>query len=165
MGPSQPVIGGHHQHVRHAHKKHQHDHFKEDLEKAIKHFESNKESYANCLLYPEVCMARVPFICPVPTALARGVSIYTFTPDNSAGDTFAWSFIPEAIYNTGVNSHSPLYYASAASSIDQITCGSSMTRESLFPNVQFTSIDSMRIVGASATVTQTQRLVDRAGYG
>jgi hypothetical protein len=40
-----------------------------------------------------------------------------------------------------------------------------MSRDALFPNIQFNSIDSMRVVGSSLTVTQTQRLVDRAGYG
>jgi len=154
------------EHERKAHKKHQHDHFKEDLENAIRHFESNKESYANCLLYPEVCMARIPFICPVPTALARGVSIYTLTPDNSVGDTFAWSFIPEAIYDDGSSAHHlPFYYATAASNVDEISCTSSLSRSTLFPNIQFSSIDCIRLVSASLTVTQTQRLVDRAGYG
>jgi len=35
----------------------------------------------------------------------------------------------------------------------------------MFPNVQFDSIEAMRVVGASITITQTQKLVDRAGYG
>lgn len=151
-------------HIRHAHKKHQHDHFREDLNEAIRNFESSKESYANALLYPEVSMARIPFICPVPTALARGVSIYTFTPDTSVGDTFMWSFIPEAI--SGQQDHFPFYYGSSASNVDSADISSTyLTRSTLFPNIQFSSIDAMRIVGASITVTQTQRLVDRAGYG
>jgi len=77
--------------------RHKHDRFKEELEDAIQHFESSKESYANALLYPEVCMARIPFICPVPTAVARAVSVYTFKPDATVGDTFAFAFVPEAI--------------------------------------------------------------------
>lgn len=156
-------------HLRRVHKKHQHDHFREDLERAISHFESSKESYANCLLYPEVCMARVPFICPVPTALARGTAIYTFTPDTSAGDTFAWSFVPEAIccgvLPSGSWRHEPFYYGSNPSNTDVLNAPTAMTREQLFPNIQFASIDTMRVVGSSITVTQTQRLVDRAGYG
>lgn len=49
--------------------------------------------------------------------------------------------------------------------MDSFVLMAGMHRENLFPNIQFDSIDSMRIVGASLTVTQTQRLVDRAGYG
>jgi hypothetical protein len=40
-----------------------------------------------------------------------------------------------------------------------------MTYQELFPNVNFAAMSSARIVGASLTVTQTQRLVDRSGYG
>jgi hypothetical protein len=40
-----------------------------------------------------------------------------------------------------------------------------MSREELFPNLPFSSMEAMRVVGASLIVTQTQRLVDRAGYG
>lgn len=154
---------------RKAHKKHQHDHFKEDLEKAIAHFESSKESYANTLLYPEVCMARIPFICPVPTALARGTAVYTLTPDNSVGDTFGWVYVPEAISTPSVpdsaSYHAPFYYTTADSAADTIILNQRITRDELFPGIQFDSIDCMRVVGSSLTVTQTQRLVDRAGYG
>lgn len=167
-----PIIGPEHYErypmkmEKRAHKKHQHDHFKEDLEEAIMHFESSKESYANTLLYPEVCMARVPFICPVPTALTRGVSIHNFTPDNAVGDTFMWSFVPEALSNLAIGTtHAPFYYGTASGTSNQSTLGNHVTRETLFPGVSFSDIDAMRVVGASITVTQTQRLVDRAGYG
>jgi len=40
-----------------------------------------------------------------------------------------------------------------------------MTRDELFPKVEFSSMSAIRIAGASLTVTQTQRMVDRAGYG
>jgi hypothetical protein len=95
-GPAELHYAGVH-HERRRHPKKQHDHFKEDLENAINLFESSKQNYANTLLYPEVFMSRIPFICPVPTAIARGVAIYSFVPDTSVGDTFAWSFVPEAI--------------------------------------------------------------------
>jgi len=56
--------------------------------------------------------------------------------------------------------------ASIPSTTDVIDAtGVSMSRELLFPNFSFDSVAAMRIVGASLTVTQTQRLVDRAGYG
>jgi hypothetical protein len=63
-------------------------------------------------------MARIPFICPVPTALARGISVYTITPDNHVGDTFAWSFVPEAVIGGTSATHNPFYYGTFASNID-----------------------------------------------
>lgn len=165
-GPVMPHKAEHH---KKKHPKHQHDHFEKDLEHAIINFEGAKTNYSNTLLYPEVSMSRIPFICPVPTALARGVSIYTIQPDLTQGDTFAWSFIPEAILSDIPNGHYPFTYASANSSVNDIPtngpASGSMTKQQLFPNIQFDSIDSMRVVGASLTVTQTQRLVDRSGYG
>jgi len=40
-----------------------------------------------------------------------------------------------------------------------------MTRAELFPNIAFGSMSAMRIVASSVTVTETNRLVDRAGFG
>jgi len=176
-GMGDKLAVAHSNEVRHAkkmHKKHQHDHFREDLDRAIRHFESNKESYANTLLYPEVCMSRIPFICPVPSALARGVAVYSFTPTAGLGGTFAFSYIPEAISapSAGTGSwYDPFHYGTGSSNVDTIdlsfgnTGVGKMTRNQLFPNIQFDSIESMRVVGSSITVTQTQKLVDRAGYG
>lgn len=117
-------------------------------------------------------MSRIPFICPVPTAIARGTSIYTFSPSVSHGDTFAFTFIPEAIStpSTGTGHyHEPFSWANGPSNNDIVPFatggGGVLTRETMFPNVQFDSIEAMRVVGASITITQTQKLVDRAGYG
>lgn len=91
--------------IKHYNNKHSHNHFKEDLERAIQTMDANMHSYANTLLYPEVCMSRIPFICPVPTSLCRGVAIYSFDPSKyleaqtppGQGDTFAWAFTPECL--------------------------------------------------------------------
>lgn len=121
----QHPVSEHHQHTHlkaahHKHKKEHNNHlFEDQLARAIAHFEGAKTDYSNCLLYPELCMARIPFICPVPTALARGVSIYSFMPDQTVGDTFGFSFVPEAICSPSGNQwHHPFYYGSSASTID-----------------------------------------------
>lgn len=153
-------------HNHRAHPKHQHTHFEEELEAAIHHFESAKEEYANTLLYPEVCMARIPFIAPVPTALARGVAYYTHKPDYTKGGTFAWSFVPEALcVGDGIGTQKPFMYGTGNDLDDQITLDHGVSRNAQFPNIQFASISAMRIVGASITISETNRLVDRAGYG
>jgi len=59
----------------------------------------------------------------------------------------------------------PFYYGSAVSSSDNISLGSYMTATDLYPNIDFASMAGARIVGSSIRITQTQRLVDRAGYG
>jgi hypothetical protein len=71
--------------------------FAQEMELSIDRLQATQEEYTNVLLYPELCKGRIPFICPVPTAVCRGVSYYTFNPDNSVGDTFMWSFIPEIV--------------------------------------------------------------------
>lgn len=161
----------HHRH-QHLYKKHSHNRYKEELHSAIAHFESAKSEYANTLLYPEICMARVPFITPVPTAIARAVAYYSFSPDFSEenGDCFSWSFIPEAIatpnWPDGV--YAPFQWGTGKSTDDENIVGQGtnyMFRDKLFPKMQFDSMCAARIVGASVTVSQTQRLVDRAGYG
>jgi len=67
---------------------------------ALDHFESSKHEYAQTLLYPEICLARIPFLCPVPTAISRAVSIQSFNIPATGNGTVGWSFIPEALTNS-----------------------------------------------------------------
>jgi hypothetical protein len=80
-----------------------------DIKRAIEHFESEKESYANSLLYPETFMSRIPFMCPVPTALCRlnNVVSFTISPPSGVADSnlcFYYSFLPEALNNPDTGS-------------------------------------------------------------
>jgi len=165
-----PLIKHHYSEAHHEHshghsKRSSAKHFKEELEECIHNMEGKMHSYANTLLYPEVSMSRIPFLCPVPTALCRGVSINSYTIDPTAGDTFAWSFIPEALVkSTSGATHHPFYYTMANNPDDNITCSNYVTAPDLMPNIAFGSMAGARIVGASVIVTQTQRLVDRCGF-
>lgn len=127
----QPMIKHHYSEVKpdhgksHVvlHKKENSRNFKEELEECIHSMESRIHSYANTLLYPEVCMSRIPFLCPVPTALCRGISLISYTIDPSQGDTFAWSFVPEALLRLSPNTaiaHYPFHFAMATNPTDEI---------------------------------------------
>jgi len=97
------------EHIRKIHHKHQHhEKFKEDLHKAIAHYESSKDEYASTLLYPEIYMARIPFLCPVPTALARATNIFSFNA--IANKEFLISCVPEALCGPTTSQHLPFYY-------------------------------------------------------
>lgn len=158
------------------HDQHAHNRFAEDLRRSIDNFTESQENYAQALQFPEVALARIPFICPVPTAVCRGTAVYTFTPDvpttvgAPAQDTWGFSFIPEALLGIGagggdINQHAPFYYGTDTSTKDVITMSNHMLVADLLPNIRFESMSSCRVVGASCIVTMTQRLVDRAGYG
>lgn len=118
-------------------------------------------------------MARIPFICPVPTAVCRGTSIVTIpapSGSSSPGDTFAFSFQPESLLRgvEGDTHVSPFYYGFGSGTADYVDCTQSMPaggQTGIFPNIMFASMASARIVGASIIVTQTQKIIDRAGYG
>lgn len=162
--------------LTHKHKNHEyhaHNRFADDLRRSIDHFMDAQETYANALLFPEVALGRIPFICPVPTAVCRGTAVYSFTPDDppvgstNPHDTFAWTFIPEALLvsHGDETKHEPFHYGTGDSTQDVIVLTSCKSASALLPNIQFSSMSAARIVGASVIITQTQRLVDRAGYG
>jgi hypothetical protein len=74
-------------------------------------------------------MARIPFITPVPTAIARTVAYYSFSPDYTAGngDCFSWCFIPEALASATA-AHAPFMYGSGSASQDINSLGNGMLR-------------------------------------
>jgi len=154
------------QHKIIKHKNNSSNKFKDDLKTAISHFESNKDDYANCLLYPEIFMARIPFICPVPTALARANCIMSFTP-TTAGSSWGCALVPELMFQANLPaSYTNIFmYGEGTASSSTITLDQLITPSVLFPNVAFTSISTGRVVGASMSVVQTQRAIDRAGFG
>jgi len=153
-----------------SHKRPGHRDFKDELFRSLTNYKEAKESYVNCLLFPEVAMARIPFICPVPTAVCRGTTIFSLIPSTPAPgthNTFAWTFNPEALvcYPKLGGEQDPFTSGSALSTANIIPPSFSMSSTEIFPEIQFDSMSGMRIVGASLTVTQTQKTIDRAGYG
>jgi hypothetical protein len=91
-------------------------------------------------------------------------------PTGAPGDTFAFSFQPESLLRgmEGDTNVSPFYYGFGSSTEDYVTLLDSLPAsgsDGIFPNIQFGSMASARIVGASIIVTQTQKIIDRAGYG
>lgn len=136
---------------------------------AIEHFEGQKHSWANTLCYPELFMARIPFLCPVPTAVARMTNVFTLTLNPSGtvdGNIFWFSFCPEIMFDGPLTIAYPFAYSVNSTANDQSgVLTDHKTREELFPAFSFANVSNGRIVGASIKISQSQPLVHRAGYG
>lgn len=59
-------------------------------------FQSKRNKYRDCLLAPELYMARVPFIIGLPTSVCKVRSIWTFVPTGS-DPILCFSFNPNGI--------------------------------------------------------------------
>lgn len=149
----------------------QNDKFRLEQHDAIDHFESEKHSWSNCQCYPELFLARIPFLCPVPTAIARLNNVFTITIDPTSsvpgvyGNTFWFNYSPEILFSAGGVTWPFMWTTNDVTGDSSGTFTHSMSKEVLFPNFAWSNISSGRVVGSSVRIVQTQSQVNRTGFG
>jgi len=133
-----------------------------------------RNNYMNCLLAPELFIARVPFIIGLPTALCRIRSIYTFSPTTTA-PVFVFSFNPNGILCSNISDNvpdaQPFKYGTSASTQGTVTPASHLTNNQLFPQLHggvgesqiLSRMTNARVVGSSVQMSLTNAVIGRAG--
>lgn len=145
--------------------------------------ESKRNEYMQCLMAPEIHMARIPFLIGLPTAVCHLRSIYSFSALGGgwggAATVLGFSFIPNAILaikHTGAEFSAPLGLATCSRvNGDPLLLDTWVTNYTLFPQLHgdgiptpsvssiLTKMTQAWIVGASINVSRTDKIFNRCG--